>query len=85
MQRCTQRRSHETIQPKTRSGLQSENVGTAGALTPLFLCDSIERSAASFDNPDHVAIVIHNYRWRLGLARARCRHRKGRSSQRLQV
>ncbi|MGZ3666195.1 MAG: alpha/beta fold hydrolase, partial [Ktedonobacterales bacterium] len=21
-----------------------------------------------FDNPDHVAIVIHNYRWRLGLA-----------------
>jgi pimeloyl-ACP methyl ester carboxylesterase len=26
------------------------------------------RSAASFDNPDHVQIVIHNYRWRLGLA-----------------
>lgn len=26
-----------------------------------------ERSAKSFDNPDHVAIVIHNYRWRLGL------------------
>jgi pimeloyl-ACP methyl ester carboxylesterase len=25
-------------------------------------------SAASFDNPDHAAIVIHNYRWRLGLA-----------------
>ena len=28
---------------------------------------TFERSAASFDNPDHVAIVIHNYRWRLGL------------------
>jgi len=27
-----------------------------------------ERSAASFDNPDHSAVVIHNYRWRLGLA-----------------
>jgi pimeloyl-ACP methyl ester carboxylesterase len=27
-----------------------------------------ERSAQSFDNPDHVAIVIHNYRWRMGLA-----------------
>ena len=27
-----------------------------------------DRSAASFNNPDHVAIVIHNYRWRLGLA-----------------
>jgi pimeloyl-ACP methyl ester carboxylesterase len=26
------------------------------------------RSAAAFDNPDHVAIVIHNYRWRLGIA-----------------
>ena len=29
---------------------------------------TFERSAASFDNPDHVQIVIHNYRWRLGLA-----------------
>jgi len=27
-----------------------------------------ERTATSFDNPDHVAVVIHNYRWRLGLA-----------------
>jgi pimeloyl-ACP methyl ester carboxylesterase len=26
------------------------------------------RSAAAFDNPDHAAIVIHNYRWRIGLA-----------------
>ena len=29
---------------------------------------TFERSAAAFDNPDHVAIVVHNYRWRLGLA-----------------
>jgi pimeloyl-ACP methyl ester carboxylesterase len=29
---------------------------------------TFERSAVSFDNPDHVEIVIHNYRWRLGLA-----------------
>ena len=29
---------------------------------------TFERSAAAFDNPDHVQIVIHNYRWRLGLA-----------------
>lgn len=29
---------------------------------------TFQRSAASFVNPDHVAIVIHNYRWRLGLA-----------------
>ena len=29
---------------------------------------TFDRSAVSFDNPDHVQIVIHNYRWRLGLA-----------------
>jgi pimeloyl-ACP methyl ester carboxylesterase len=29
---------------------------------------TFDRSAASLDNPDHVEIVIHNYRWRLGLA-----------------
>ena len=29
---------------------------------------TFDRSAAAFDNPDHVAIVLHNYRWRLGLA-----------------
>jgi pimeloyl-ACP methyl ester carboxylesterase len=29
---------------------------------------TFDRSAASFDNPDHVEIAIHNYRWRLGLA-----------------
>src|ERR1700728_10907 len=32
------------------------------------------RSAAAFDNPDHVAIVIHNYRWRLGLAEGESRY-----------
>jgi pimeloyl-ACP methyl ester carboxylesterase len=30
---------------------------------------TFERSAESFNNPDHVAVVIHNYRWRLGLAK----------------
>jgi pimeloyl-ACP methyl ester carboxylesterase len=29
---------------------------------------TFDRSAASFDNPDHVSIVIHNYRWRINLA-----------------
>jgi pimeloyl-ACP methyl ester carboxylesterase len=29
---------------------------------------TFDRTAASFDHPDHVDIVIHNYRWRLGLA-----------------
>jgi pimeloyl-ACP methyl ester carboxylesterase len=29
---------------------------------------TFERSASALDNPDHVAITIHNYRWRLGLA-----------------
>ena len=35
---------------------------------------TFDRSAASFDNPDHVSIVIHNYRWRLGLAEGEPRH-----------
>src|SRR3982074_733747 len=29
---------------------------------------TFDRTAASFDNPDHVSIVVHNYRWRLGRA-----------------
>jgi pimeloyl-ACP methyl ester carboxylesterase len=28
---------------------------------------TFDRTAASFDNPDYIAIVIHNYRWRLSL------------------
>ena len=35
---------------------------------------TFDRSAASFDNPDHVDIVIHNYRWRLGLAEGESRY-----------
>jgi len=35
---------------------------------------TFDRSAASFDNPDHVSIVIHNYRWRLGLAQGETKY-----------
>ena len=35
---------------------------------------TFERSAAAFVNPDHVDIVIHNYRWRLGLAEGESRY-----------
>jgi pimeloyl-ACP methyl ester carboxylesterase len=35
---------------------------------------TFERSAAAFDNPDHVEIVIHNYRWRQGLASGEARY-----------
>jgi len=35
---------------------------------------TFERSAAAFDNPDHVEVVIHNYRWRLGLAKGEARY-----------
>jgi len=33
-----------------------------------------DRSAAAFDNPDHVEIVIHNYRWRLSLAQGEAKY-----------
>lgn len=35
---------------------------------------TFERSAASFNNPDHVGIVIHNYRWRLSIAPGESRY-----------
>src|SRR5437870_4462230 len=35
---------------------------------------TFDRSAASFDNPDHVAIVIHNYRWRLALVEGEAKY-----------
>jgi pimeloyl-ACP methyl ester carboxylesterase len=35
---------------------------------------TFDRSAKAFENPDHVAITIHNYRWRLGLAEGEPRY-----------
>lgn len=35
---------------------------------------TFDRSAAAFDNADHVAIVIHNYRWRQGLAQGEAKY-----------
>ena len=35
---------------------------------------TFDRSAAAFDNPDHVDIVIHNYRWRLALAQGEAKY-----------
>jgi pimeloyl-ACP methyl ester carboxylesterase len=35
---------------------------------------TFDRTAASFSNPDYVAIVIHNYRWRLGLAKGESKY-----------
>ena len=42
---------------------------------------SFDRSAVTFDNPGHVAITIHNYRWRLGARQRRqCWHRQAREA-----
>jgi pimeloyl-ACP methyl ester carboxylesterase len=35
---------------------------------------TFDRSAVAFDNSDHVAIVIHNYRWRLGLSKGEAKY-----------
>jgi pimeloyl-ACP methyl ester carboxylesterase len=35
---------------------------------------TFDRSAKSFENTDHVAIVIHNYRWRIALAEGEARY-----------
>jgi pimeloyl-ACP methyl ester carboxylesterase len=44
--------------------------------SPKWAFDDVtfDRSAASFDNPDHVTIVVHNYRWRLGLAEGEAKY-----------
>jgi pimeloyl-ACP methyl ester carboxylesterase len=44
--------------------------------SPKWAFDDVtfDRSAAAFDNPDHVGIVIHNYRWRLGLAEGEAKY-----------
>jgi pimeloyl-ACP methyl ester carboxylesterase len=36
--------------------------------------DTFDRTAKAFDNPDHVSIVTHNYRWRLGLTSGEARY-----------
>lgn len=44
--------------------------------SPMWAFDdaTFDRSAEAFTNPDHTAIVIHNYRWRLGLATGESKH-----------
>jgi pimeloyl-ACP methyl ester carboxylesterase len=44
--------------------------------SPMWTFDdaTFDRSAAAFDNPDHVAIVIHNYRWRQALAQGEAKY-----------
>lgn len=39
-----------------------------------FSDETFNRSASAFDNPDHVAITIHNYRWRLALAEGEAKY-----------
>lgn len=36
--------------------------------------ETFNRSATAFDNPDHVDITIHNYRWRLGLVNGEAKY-----------
>jgi pimeloyl-ACP methyl ester carboxylesterase len=52
---------------RERARLQQADLA-AGVAQWNFDDATFERTAAAFDNPDHVDIVIHNYRWRLGLA-----------------
>ncbi|MCV7420472.1 alpha/beta hydrolase [Mycobacterium yunnanensis] len=44
--------------------------------SPLWHFDdaTYDLTAAAFDNPDHVEVVIHNYRWRLSLAPGEARY-----------
>ncbi|MGH6612548.1 alpha/beta fold hydrolase [Sphingomonas sp.] len=63
-----------------RAGLEANRHDFAKLIwrfnSPTWMFDdaTFDRTAASFDNPDYVAIVIHNYRWRLSLAAGDPRH-----------
>jgi hypothetical protein len=62
---CTRRLARSSRSTNTGTTLQS----SFGRLLRRNGTSTMPHSiAASFENPDHVAIVIHNYRWRLGLA-----------------
>jgi pimeloyl-ACP methyl ester carboxylesterase len=60
--------------PRGRAGYQAYTHDFAKLIWQLaspkwnFDDATFDRSAAAFNNPDHVSIVVHNYRWRLGLA-----------------
>ena len=43
---------------------------------------TFDRSASALDNPDHVSIVVHNYRWRLGLAEGEAKYDEPRKAAR---
>ena len=58
------------IDPDRRCFLGTVAMTIAAAQFGMIDSATFERTAASFKNPDHVSIVIHNYRWRLGLAEA---------------
>jgi pimeloyl-ACP methyl ester carboxylesterase len=53
----------ESTMTRLEHGMHTATVHTTRGWDATF-----DRTAASLDNPDHVTIVIHNYRWRLGLA-----------------
>ena len=57
------RAGYDAVPARVRPADLADRVAALGFDDATF-----DRSAASFDNPDHVDIVIHNYRWRLGLA-----------------
>src|SRR5258706_147973 len=68
-----------TFTPSSRSHPCVRRRGTRGssrisAAMGSFDDATFDRTAASFENPDHVDTVIHNYRWRLGLAQGEPRY-----------
>jgi pimeloyl-ACP methyl ester carboxylesterase len=62
--------------PATKNTAESFRSSSGSYASPKWKFDdaTFDRSAASLENPDHVAIVIHNYRWRLGLAEGEPRY-----------
>ncbi|MEV7320542.1 alpha/beta hydrolase [Streptomyces sp. NPDC093970] len=61
-------RGRKAMEDRDRRRDLTRLVWTQASPTWDFDDATFDRTAAAFDNPDYAAVVVHNYRWRLGLA-----------------
>ena len=66
--------SESSIMRKTSTGRHRAFASSNRCPNGARHCTTLRSSAASFNNPDHVNIVIHNYRWHLSLAEGEAKY-----------
>ena len=66
--------SESSVMRKTSTGRHRAFASSNRCPNGARHCTTLRSSAASFNNPDHVNIVIHNYRWHLSLAEGEAKY-----------